>query len=156
MIWIASRVAKFSPILALVYLVVLIYALLYPFEFSSPNSSEFFFSFRTDAEGRLTAGTNWTNRDLINNVVLFVPFGVFVFAWLGRHSKSWVLSILITAVAAGLVSASCETLQLFLTTRESSISDLGTNVIGAIAGAAGCWFWFLQAGELQRIRKVSY
>jgi glycopeptide antibiotics resistance protein len=187
------RIAKFAPTLATLYLAVLIFLLLRPFEFASPDSSlennvewwtvsagvQFnlsavlhggaplllkkpvripkdsrpFFSFIIDTEGKLTLIKNWTMKDVIRNFVLFVPFGAFGFAWLERRIQSSALAILIAAVCAGLVSATFEALQLFLPSRESSISDLGANAIGAIVGAAGCWYWFVQAGKLQRTGK---
>ncbi len=74
--------------------------------------------------------------DLIRNLVLFVPFGVFVFSWVDRRVHSTALAILITAVSAGFVSATLEALQIFLASRSSSIFDFGANVVGAMAGAA--------------------
>ena len=120
-----------------------------------PRDSRTFFSFMIDAEGKMTIPRRPTVWDFIRNVVLFVPFGAFVFAWLERRVQSTALAILITAVGVSLVSATLEALQFILASRSSSIFDFGANVIGAIAGAAGCWYWFLQGGELQRTRKPT-
>lgn len=103
--------------------------------------SRLFFSFAIDAEGKMTIPKDSrrqrpTVRDLIRNLVLFVPFGVFVFSWVERRVHSTALAILITAVGAGLVSATLEALQIFLASRASSIFDFGANVVGAMAGAA--------------------
>ncbi len=98
--------------------------------------SRLFFSFTIDAEGRMTILEGLSVRDIIHNLVLFVPFGVFVFSWVERRVHSTALAILITAVGAGLVSATLEALQIFLASRGSSIFDFGANVVGAMAGAA--------------------
>lgn len=143
--------ATFSLALAVFYLGFLIYILLYPFEFSASDSRPFF-SFIIDSKGHIALVKNWSRLDLILNVVLFIPLGAFLFAWLERHVQSPVLALLATALGTGIVSATCEALQWFLPTRDSSITDLGTNVIGSVVGAAACWCWFLVARQLQGTR----
>jgi hypothetical protein len=84
--------------------------------------------------------------DLIRNVILFVPFGVFGFAFVERRTRSTTAAVLMTVIGASLVSAMCEALQIFLAERTSSILDLGTNAAGALVGAVGCYYWFLRGG----------
>jgi hypothetical protein len=76
--------------------------------------------------------------DIIRNVILFMTFGVFGFAFAGRRGRPAASAILLTVAAAAAVSASCETLQFFQDARTSSILDLATNTAGALLGAIGC------------------
>ena len=87
--------------------------------------------------------------DLIRNVILFVPFGVFGFALVARRTRSAAAAIAVTVAAAFLVSATCEALQFFENERTSSILDLATNTGGALLGAFGYWCW-LRLGGLRR------
>ena len=77
-----------------------------------------------------------TLLDLPRNIILFVPFGMGV-AWLleGRGiSRS--LNLVLTG-AAGLAMTLCvESLQVFLPGRTPNLSDVWSNVCGAIAGVA--------------------
>lgn len=79
--------------------------------------------------------------DLVRNVILFVPFGVFVFALAGRRTRSTASALAVTVVGAVLVSAGFEALQYFVDDRTSSVFDIGTNAAGALMGAIGCWCW---------------
>jgi glycopeptide antibiotics resistance protein len=74
----------------------------------------------------------WSVRDLVLNVVLFVPIG-FVFQ-LGRargSAAAWVPALLLGAA----VSAAVEVAQLFAPLRFPSLADLATNALGAVLGA---------------------
>lgn len=79
--------------------------------------------------------------DLIRNVILFLPFGVFGFILVERRTRSVAMAIAITVVGAIVVSATCEALQYFLASRTSSIFDVATNATGALVGAVGCVWW---------------
>lgn len=104
----------------------------------SVGESRLFLSF---IDGRLvTAESTWW--DLIRNVILFLPFGVIVFAAFVTRGMSSASAILLTVIGAGLVSATFEALQYFLEARLSSIFDFGTNTAGALLGALGCWYCF--------------
>jgi VanZ family protein len=92
--------------------------------------------------------------DVIENIALFAPFGVLLFAWLRGWFQSSELAIRLAVIAAGLVSVVCEAFQYFEPARYSAIYDVGANVIGAAAGAIGCWFGFLLAEKLRRRAKL--
>lgn len=79
--------------------------------------------------------------DLIRNVILFLPFGVFGVAVAGRRTRSVPAAILLTVVAATVVSAGCELLQYFEDARTSSILDVFTNALGALLGALAYRGW---------------
>ena len=73
--------------------------------------------------------------DIIRNVILFVPFGLFVAASLKRTFRSTAAAVLMTILIGTLVSASFEGLQFFLD-RTSSIFDVATNLVGTACGSA--------------------
>lgn len=75
----------------------------------------------------IRCAANWLEDD-ISNVVLFLPFGAF--AALGGWRRGSII------VRAGLMSLFIETAQyLFVGGRDSSMSDVVTNTIGATLGA---------------------
>lgn len=71
--------------------------------------------------------------DVVQNVLLFLPFGALGF--LARRSESAARRALVITAAGALLSASVEVLQLFTADRISSLTDLATNTGGAAAGA---------------------
>jgi hypothetical protein len=69
-------------------------------------------------------------RDMIRNVILFVPLGVLLGAWLGRRGQgAWRAILLLAAISAGF-----ETLQLFIPVRSPSINDVIANTLGGALG----------------------
>ena len=110
-----------------------------------PTYSRLFFLY-IDGKMNFAVSSAW---DLIRNVILFVPFGVFGFALVARRTRSAAAAIAVTVAAAFLVSATCEALQFFENERTSSILDLATNTGGALLGAFGYWCW-LRLGGLRR------
>jgi VanZ family protein len=108
------------------------------------------FSFMIDAEGKPVLSRGPYIRDLIRNFALFFPFGVLVFAWVQTRIRPTVLAILVPVVCAGLIAGTLEALQIFLAVRDSSIFDVGANVVGALAGAAGCYSGLWLSGQLWR------
>ena len=69
--------------------------------------------------------------DLIRNVILFIPLGVMIAAWHGRRlgRPAWRAILLLAAI-----SASFETLQLFIPVRSPSIDDVIANTLGGSLG----------------------
>ena len=150
-----SRLAKLAPLLTLVYFMGLVYALLYPFQFSLPDSHKPFLSFNMLNTGAVPYLVKNSNRiDIMANIAFFAPFGAFLYAWLQARIQSSTQAILCAVIAAGLVSVGCEAIQFFEPARDSAIFDVGSNVIGAAAGAISCWFWFLLAEKLRSTRKL--
>ena len=89
-------------------------------------------------QGRMihAESTPW---DLLRNVILFVPFGALLFAALDPRMTSDGRAAAATFVIAALVSAGFEVLQYFVGFRTSSLFDVGTNALGGLVGAIGCW-----------------
>jgi VanZ family protein len=74
--------------------------------------------------------------DIVQNVLLFVPFGIF--GALSLQTGSWFRVVRVVAavtVLGCLLSATVEALQLFTSDRTVSLTDLGTNTLGAASGA---------------------
>lgn len=72
--------------------------------------------------------------DMVQNVLLFVPFGLFGMLAIGwRTYGLW--RVAVVTVMAACLSVGVEVLQLFTTDRTSSLNDLMTNTSGALLGA---------------------
>lgn len=70
----------------------------------------------------------YTVLEFVANIVLFIPFGLLLaLAW--SRLKTWHLAVL-GLVTSGVI----EVVQLFLSTRFSTISDLIANTAGAVVG----------------------
>lgn len=95
------------------------------------------------ARGRL-----WSIPDMVQNVVLFLPFGFFGYLGLPfLKRRGPVLGTLLTALLGLSLSLFVESLQTMSAFRSPSATDLVTNFAGAGAGAlaAGVYVVWLQA-----------
>ncbi len=88
------------------------------------------FNFATRPQHGLTS--IWTWSDLILNVVMFIPLGLFCQSvrGTGRHVPWWMVGVLGAAFSAVIEAG-----QLFLPDRFTSIFDVVTNGMGAAIGA---------------------
>jgi glycopeptide antibiotics resistance protein len=68
-------------------------------------------------------------RDLVANVLLFLPFGHLV-----ARRRPGTRGLVIAAALAFVISTSAEALQLFSTRRHPSATDVAAAVLGALAG----------------------
>jgi glycopeptide antibiotics resistance protein len=91
-----------------------------------------------------------THWDILQNVLLFIPFGILVSALLQGRIHSTATLVLIAAASATGVSALCEALQIFLTARSSSIFDVAANLLGAVVGA---WIFHLSLPAIRSLRR---
>jgi glycopeptide antibiotics resistance protein len=83
-----------------------------------------------------------SNRlDLIDNVIMFFPFGFCWTWWSQRRDWKPLHTILIATLLSAGFSLVVETLQLFLPSRFSSIIDIGTNSLGGLLGGLSYWLW---------------
>jgi len=73
--------------------------------------------------------------DILTNILGFIPFGIFLSAYL-LIRKPWpnFRLFLISVIIAGCMSLSIELIQVYLPTRNSQLTDVITNIIGAIIG----------------------
>lgn len=74
-------------------------------------------------------------KDILLNVGGFVPLG-FVFCAYFLSSRSRKEAILLTIFTAGLLSFAIEVLQMYIPRRVSGMTDIITNTLGAVLGAA--------------------
>jgi glycopeptide antibiotics resistance protein len=92
-------------------------------------------------------GRIWSIPDMVQNVVLFVPFGFFGYVGVGWvRRRGLVLGALLMSAAGLSLSLLVELLQTMSATRSPSATDLATNFSGALAGgvAAGIYVVYLE------------
>lgn len=152
--FINSNFIKLAPALTIVYIIVMIFFVLRPFNFTFPHLYVVF-SFAFSADGGIHFFKNWTKRDFFNNIVLYLPFGFLVFAALKNSVRYSGSAVLKTSAMAGVLSATLESLQIFLPSRESAISDLIANGLGGTIGAYMCCCYFFLTVNLLPSRKST-
>ena len=135
--------------LACAYVLLTIYACLYPFSgWRDPGAD--LLSFLRAPWPRYSA---WT--DLWLNMLGYLPLGFTLAASLRRMAPAvWVITI--TTVFCLLFSGTLETLQSFLPARVASNVDLATNTLGGLFGALAGLYWgsiFDDGGLLYRWRR---
>jgi glycopeptide antibiotics resistance protein len=120
--------------ITIVSIFLIIFATLIPFDFSATQQSlaEILRSFLLPV---------LKLDDLLGNVFLFVPFGFGLTAHAGRKrvTRHWALAAMIMMASFGL-SLTVEVLQIFLSSRTTSLSDVLTNTIGGWVGYL-CFRW---------------
>lgn len=118
-----------------VYAFLLFYGSLYPFQWAARSEPLFDFL--------LHPGAAYLGKvDLVQNVLVYMPFGLLLAVWWARRHRYW--TALPLAVAAGtLFSVGAEIVQLWLPARVSSAADVAMNLLGTLCGA-------LLAGLLRR------
>lgn len=75
-----------------------------------------------------------TARDVVLNIILFLPLGYLGILWL-RSRLSFGIALTLVVLAGGALSLIAEVLQYFSIVRHSSLSDVISNTIGTLAGA---------------------
>jgi VanZ family protein len=121
-----SRGTRLPQYFALLYGVMIVYASLEPFSgWMAPLPGTLFFLFAPWP-------ARFTRFDVAINVVAYIPFGFFV-ALTGWHTRAVTRFAIATAMAA-LLSATMETTQMFLPSRDASTFDLVSNTGGGALG----------------------
>lgn len=75
-------------------------------------------------------------KDALINTFGFMPVGFFFCAWFSAHGRN--RSALMATALGAILSLFIELVQVHLPTRDSSMSDVITNIVGSAAGAAAC------------------
>ncbi|TDQ40358.1 VanZ family protein [Aureibacillus halotolerans] len=96
----------------------------------------------------LTALTKHTLLNLFGNIVIFIPFGVF----LGTLMKSKILQFLRVFILSFGLSLSLESAQLFFSMGTFDVDDLILNTVGGLIGFV---FYVLISRLLKDRKKVS-
>lgn len=147
-----ARSSRLVTYLAVAYLLLVVYASLYPFSgWRIPN---------TDATHFLLS--RWpayvVASDVVLNVLAYVPLGLLLaLSWMGRMPR-WAAAVLAIAATA-LLSLVLEFTQAYLPTRISSNVDILTNSIGGLWGAVMAVVWgkrWLLSGDLHRLRQQYF
>ncbi len=119
---------KLALVLALAYLLMIVYASLQPFR-GWRLPSEDLYGFLTEAWPRYI-----TPHDVLANAAAYVPLG-FLLALGLRQWLRPVYSVFSSALLAALVSIGMESMQMFLPARIPSNIDVLSNGTGALIGA---------------------
>ena len=119
-------------LLALAAIVFVIQTGLVPFDFGRVTEEAGLFT---------TAVNDLTFPDIVSNIFLYVPFGVFIHWVIVKHAdrRSRLSAVCLTVLLATLVSGAVEWLQAYSPSRVSSAIDLVSNLSGAAIGASLSW-----------------
>lgn len=109
------------------------------------------------------AVSNLVYADIVSNIFLYVPLGMFCQWTLRRKLRLPLVAVLLTLLLGGLLSVGIEWIQAYSPSRVSSLIDVVSNVIGTVLGAALSWVvgWTapvlgrLTIGELQQRPKAT-
>ena len=117
-------------VLCLVYIAVILYGTLLPFDLSADADAAIG---RLDRELAVWYDGFYNNpRDILLNIAFFLPLGVLVAV---RHTgKSRLAAVLAAGAAGAAVSLAAEFLQLWTPSRTTEVIDLLTNTAGSLAG----------------------
>lgn len=113
--------------LLVLYAGLLVYGSLYPFAWGEPLAPPFSF-LHAAWPAHLDKG------DIVQNVLVYMPFGLLVVAWRGSRTR-FPAALLLAAVAGTAISFGVETVQQFLPARVPSLVDVATNFLGSAIGA---------------------
>jgi len=147
-----ARSSRLVAYLTVAYLLLVVYASLYPFaDWRVPNDEATRFLF-----------SGWPSyvvvSDVVVNVLAYFPLGLLLtLLWMG-HVPRWA-AVALGVTAGMLLSLAIEFAQAYLPTRISSNVDVLTNSIGALWGAGVAWAWgerWLLSGELHRLRERDF
>ena len=76
-------------------------------------------------------------RDILTNILGFIPFGFFFSAYLWARSKTpFYRLLLISILFGGCISLAIELIQVYLPTRSSQLIDVIMNILGGAIGVA--------------------
>lgn len=147
----AGRRARPALLIAAGALLCILYTTLFPFDFA----------FLVTATGTLPPPVfDWRPfqpdnlRDVIRNLILFVPFGFGVGAYLGLSGRRRKAATGLVFALGAVLSAAIELLQLGLPYRVAGLSDILANSTGALVGQ----LFYLAAGQsiLTRVERLVH
>ena len=81
-------------------------------------------------------------RDVAQNVLLYVPFGMLgVWSFSDTYRRHWLRLVVRIVGLAILFSGSVEALQLYTSDRVASLTDIVSAVVGAAIGGIAASMW---------------
>ncbi|WP_338769334.1 VanZ family protein [Massilia sp. METH4] len=111
--------------LLLLYAALLVYGSWYPFAWGDPLAPPFTFLH--------TLPTYLDKGDVIQNLLVYMPFGLLVVAWCSRRLP-FAAALLLAAVAGTTLSLGIEIVQQYLPSRVPSLVDVALNFGGSVVG----------------------
>jgi len=145
-----DRIPSYVPF---VYLLLVIYGSLIPFDYRPVPISEIWSRFLDMPYLRLGVASR---ADWIANILLYVPMGFLSVAWMGetaRSTRGKFLCVLVGFLGCSFIAATIEFLQIFISPRTVSFNDIIAENLGAIVGIA---LWYTIGGRLTQLwRAIS-
>jgi VanZ family protein len=129
---------KLAVLVALAYILVIVYASLQPFQGWRMPPAEVFGFLRAPWPRYITA------NDIALNIAAYLPLGAILFVALKSPLSNAAAFVIATLTAAAL-SLGLESVQMFLPTRIASNVDVISNSAGACCGALAAWIASLPA-----------
>lgn len=111
--------------LLLLYAALLVYGSWYPFAWGDPPLPPLTFLH--------TLPTYLDKGDVIQNVLVYMPFGLLMVGWCGRRLP-FAAGLLLAAVAGTALSLGIEAVQQYLPSRVPSVVDVAMNFGGSVIG----------------------
>lgn len=143
---VAAREVAFTGAAA-AFVAFAVWGSLFPFEFHVVSAAE---AMRMFWLPWLRGPATWSISDLVSNVLLFIPIGVFLTAaadgWLGADARRATVPALVVG-GAFVLSAAVEVAQAFVPYRTPSAVDVMAETLGAAIGAAA---WRLRGLRVDR------
>ena len=135
----AQRTRRLVRIIALAYLVFVIYGSLVPLDFRAVEMTEAVERFRHIPFLDLGIGSR---ADWVANLLLFIPLSYLFAASAppGRWGALVVLTVII-AIGCAVLSVAIEFTQIFFPPRTVSQNDIIAEALGAVLGLAAWWVW---------------
>ena len=96
-------------------------------------------------------GSRASIPDIVQNILLFIPFGVLGFLSMRRRRSDAVVGVFVL-ISGTFLSLTVEFFQLMTLDRTTSVTDLITNTMGSAIGIAGIWIFM---GLLVRLADVN-
>jgi len=126
------RLQRTSRVLWGVTTIFTVYATMIPFTFVSSGDVVRQHLAQALARSAIYGIGQLSRPDVLQNVLLFVPFGLFAMASFARVRA--VRALVSVVMTAAILSLMCESLQLMTVDRISSVWDVYANALGALFG----------------------
>jgi VanZ family protein len=128
---------RFGRTLWLLFTLFVIYGSTIPFDFVRHLSSVGGKLERLADNPLMPKGTpqDWSAPDILQNFLLFVPFGVLGVLAVAADARSGMRRVVYVTALGAALACGVEALQLFTRNRTSSLADALTNTLGAGVGA---------------------
>ena len=128
-----NAIARWGYLLLIASLSAIIVATIYPFQFVVPEG----FTLKSIAE-EFAFGS--AIKDYLQNILLFIPFGISLAAIYERSRRSILLILTVCCLVSATISTAIEVTQFFLPVRTSNITDIIYNSLGGtLGGVVCCW-----------------